>query len=249
MQETIEKIVKKANKILRNNEEYKEDEAMQVQYVLLDKDNKIDDIVCYGWDDIVSIDSKTFEIDPIHDWAFNYDNDLFEQLQKGYKIGYMTDNAHYDIWCLINEWYPEDIEYKDGLNLYIKYCVDNGITKEYLDKKLELDAPYIMNFLEESALDETMTCKGNTIENNVEKEKILNIKFIGIDNWDRPVYKDKNGIIYKDINLGRGILALTTSANNEFYGEPECLIKDNVKIKIVQKLENEQERRSNEQDR
>lgn len=65
------------------------------------------------------------------------------------------------------------------------------------------------------------------------KEKILKIKFVGIDNWDRPVYKDEKGNIFKDTNLGHGKLALCTSVNNDFYGEPDAPIFEDIKVKIV----------------
>ena len=86
----IEETVKKVNELLKNNEEYKDDKAMQVQYILLDKDNQIVDITCYGWDGIVSVNPKTFEIDTVAEWAYSYDTDLFEQLKDGKIIGYMT---------------------------------------------------------------------------------------------------------------------------------------------------------------
>ena len=62
---------------------------------------------------------------------------------------------------------------------------------------------------------------------------ILKIKFIGIDNWDRPVFKDEEGKIYKDTNLGKGVLALTTVTGNNFYGEPDMPIQEDINIKIV----------------
>lgn len=40
------------------------------------------------------------------------------------------------------------IEYKNGVQAYLKYCVDNGITKEYLDKKFGCDTPNIMKYYE-----------------------------------------------------------------------------------------------------
>lgn len=67
-------------------------------------------------------------------------------------------------------------------------------------------------------------------------EKVLNIKFIGIDNWDRPVYKDENGRILKDTNLGIGEIALCTSSNNSFYGEPDTPINEDTKVKIVKEF-------------
>lgn len=67
-------------------------------------------------------------------------------------------------------------------------------------------------------------------------EKVLDIKFIGIDNWDRPVYKDENGRILKDTNLGIGEIALCTSSNNSFYGEPDTPINEDTKVKIVKEF-------------
>ena len=127
----IDEIVKKVNEILKNAEDYKDDKEMKVQYILLDKDKQVKEIVCFGWDGMVSVDPKSFEINTIPDWAYSYDTDLFEELKDGKTIAYMNDEIHYDIWCRIDEWYPEDIDCKEGLNLYIKYCDEKGITKEY----------------------------------------------------------------------------------------------------------------------
>jgi len=30
------------------------------------------------------------------------------------------------------------------------------------------------------------------------------LRFIGIDYWDRPVYRDESGDIWKDVNLRKG---------------------------------------------
>ena len=175
----IEGTVKKVNEIIKNSEEYKDDDEMQVQYVLLNKDNKIDDIVCYGLDGMLRVDPKTFNIDTLPDWAFNYDTDLFEQLQNGKTIGYMTADVHYDIWCNINDLYPEDINCKEGLELYIKYCDKNGITKDYLDKMIYSETPDIM---------ENFT--------NLEKGEILEYKGY-IAYVDEPnIDNDKENIVY-----------------------------------------------------
>lgn len=81
-------------------------------------------------------------------------------------------------------------------------------------------------------------CNEKDIEVTIRKpkldENILKVKPVGIDNWDRPVYKDENGKIYKDTNLGSGELALCTSSNNNFYGEPDMPVKENIKIEIVE---------------
>lgn len=157
---SIEETVKKINDILKNDDEYKDDKDMKVQYILLDKDKKIDEIVCYGWNGMISVDPKTYETNTIADWAYSYDTDIFEELKDGKIIGYMNGEIHYDIWCKINEWYPEDINCKEGLDLYIKYCDKNGVTKEYLDKRMELDTPDIMDYFTDLDENSTLEYKG-----------------------------------------------------------------------------------------
>lgn len=67
------------------------------------------------------------------------------------------------------------------------------------------------------------------------KKNELIVRVVGIDNWDRPVYVDKKGNFYKDVNLGTGKMDLCTSSNNEFYGEPEFSLKEK-KIRVVKEF-------------
>jgi len=58
------------------------------------------------------------------------------------------------------------------------------------------------------------------------KTKVLHLKFLGRDSWDRPVYKDNNGVIWKDVELRADREAnLCTSVDNEFDGEPDTGMK------------------------
>lgn len=79
-------------------------------------------------------------------WDYNYDQYIYELLEYGWKIGYMTPEIHYSIWNSINELYPESIDYKNGVQNYLQYCIENGITKEFLDKTTNLDTPDIMKY-------------------------------------------------------------------------------------------------------
>ena len=170
----IEETIKKVNEMIKNNEEYKDDKAMQVRYILLDKNNQISDIVCYGWDGIISVEPNSFEIETIAEWAYSYEEDVFEQLKDGKIIGYMTAEVHYDIWCNIAELYPEDIHCKDGIDLYIKYCDEKGITKEYLDKMNNLDTPDIMENFTSLEVGDTLEYKdyfAYVDEPNIDNEK------------------------------------------------------------------------------
>jgi len=55
-----------------------------------------------------------------------------------------------------------------------------------------------------------------------------NLRFIGIDGWDRPVYQDESGAIWKDVNLGDGTPSLHSS--DDFDGEPDMPIKGEYQI-------------------
>ena len=62
-------------------------------------------------------------------------------------------------------------------------------------------------------------CKKKQI---TDKTLILHLKHLGRDSWDRPVYMDDEGIIWKDVNPREGGKAnLCTSVSNEFDGEPD----------------------------
>jgi hypothetical protein len=63
------------------------------------------------------------------------------------------------------------------------------------------------------------------------------MEFIGIDFWDRPVYKCiETSILWKDITLGKENPQLY-SCQNEFDGEPDCPIKSDLKIVFKTKYE------------
>lgn len=177
-----------------------------------------------------------------------------EQLQDNPKEK-VNENSHkvingYSIhkegtWCEIT---------KNGKHIF-DGVVDVNMTPEQIYQEVTKEVVFSINgkevlsydFLNELAGERESTIKQLAEENkcNVKdikvsirkpelKEKILKIKFIGIDNWDRPVYKDEKGTIYKDTNLGIGEIDLHTSSNNNFYGEPDMSIKENTKIEIVE---------------
>ena len=61
-------------------------------------------------------------------------------------------------------------------------------------------------------------------------DDVLKLREIGVDDWERPIYKDEKGRIYKDINLGKGKLDLYSVINNSLLGEPLEKITNIVKI-------------------
>ena len=56
------------------------------------------------------------------------------------------------------------------------------------------------------------------------------LHFIGVDSWDRPVYKDESGTVWKDVNLGKGNLSLHSSVDNDFDGEPDMPLRGEYEI-------------------
>lgn len=183
---TTEEIVEVIKNGIENS--IREDEELNgtsIDFILISPDN--DDtisIISDGQEKIVEFTPYTKEMKTgyatISEWSYNFDEFLFQELEKGYEIGYMSDNNHYGVWNSIEELYPEDINYKDGVQKYLQFCADKGITKEYLDKQTGLDTPDIMKYFNGLAYQETMAYKGYVIEadnTNYEnpKEVLVNI--------------------------------------------------------------------------
>lgn len=150
----------------------KEDEELfgtKIDYILINPDNNDTvSIISDGVDKIVEFTPFTKEMktgySKVSEWDYSFDNYLFKDLEDVYQIGYMTAETHYNIWNSIEELYPESINNKNGVQWYLQFCADNGITKEYLDKQTNLDTPDIMKYFEGLAFQETTTYKGYVIE-------------------------------------------------------------------------------------
>lgn len=56
------------------------------------------------------------------------------------------------------------------------------------------------------------------------------LHFVGIDDWDRPVYKDDDGVFWKDINLGNGEPYFHNSSDGTVDGEPDMPMHDDYEI-------------------
>ena len=116
----ITKIISETKELLINNEEYGD---MEICYILEDKNNIEESfIIAMDGDNIIQINAITKEISDVADWAYNIDEDIFQGLEENKKISYMSINMHYNIWETLKDMYPEDIEYKKGVQEYLKYC-------------------------------------------------------------------------------------------------------------------------------
>lgn len=78
------------------------------------------------------------EGEPIDLWDFNFDGDLFEDLESGYELALMSLDCHCNVWYTIEAWHKGDIDHPKGMQKYLGYCKQNNITKE----RLQTEAGY-----------------------------------------------------------------------------------------------------------
>ena len=182
MNEKIKKVKEYIDTFFMENMEH---QNKHIDYILVDQEtNETYVLASDGADEAIEFNplSKNYKegFQYVPEWDYNFDYYIYNYLEEGKQIAYMTDDVHYSIWNSIHELYPEDIDYKEGVQNYLQYCADNGITKEYLDKKTGLNTPDIMQYFEGLAFGETMRYKGYicvaddiNLDNN--KEKLVQI--------------------------------------------------------------------------
>lgn len=83
----------------------------------------------------------------IPDWDYNVDDYLLTDLQEGYQIVYMPLDDHAGHWFCINE-LRDDIHAEEGLQIYLSYCKEHGITQELLLSNGN-KVPFIQNLYQE----------------------------------------------------------------------------------------------------
>ena len=137
---------KDIDEYLSNIEENKE-----VDYALVNKDtNDYYVIASNGTEELIEFSKGTEyeekKFDKVWEWDFNFESYLFDYLNKGFEIQYMSDVIHYAVWQEIERCYPDDYLSTRGLYKYIEYCKNNNISKEYLDEKVTNDTPDIMKY-------------------------------------------------------------------------------------------------------
>lgn len=136
--DNTKKIKDEVEKIISEKEEYKH---YKVEYILIDtEDSKRTKALASNYEEMIEINPHSQEIRTVLDWDYNIDEYIFEELEGNKKIGYMSIEWHYGMWNAIKEAMDEKIiEYKNGLQEYLKYCKENGITKEKIEKEVKLE--------------------------------------------------------------------------------------------------------------
>lgn len=130
--EINDELINKAEKMMNDIELYN----MTVEFVLLDKNNIENSQVIVMYEDgafgHVLAPYKEDFVDAL-EWDYSIDEHLFEKLENGMELLSMSDVTHLVAWCDIDKLYPEGIVHKKGMQNYLKYCKENGITKQYIE--------------------------------------------------------------------------------------------------------------------
>ena len=148
MKDRVQEIYNDASEYLKDNIEH---QNKQIDYILINPSNDELWVMCSdGVDTAIELHYKDgiMKNNYVPEWDYNFDYYVYNLLEDGYKIGYMSDDLHYSLWNSIHELYPDDIEFKNGVKNYIKYCKNNHINKDYIDKKTNLDTPDIMHLFQ-----------------------------------------------------------------------------------------------------
>lgn len=152
----------KVENILKEDMEHQD---KKIDYILYNPDTMETNILASNSnEEAIEFRSSQDGYNYVPEWDYNFDYYIYNLLEEDWKIAYMTPEVHYNIWNSIYELYPEDIDYKDGVQNYLQYCVDYGITKEFLDKENDLDTPNIMEYFEGLSKNETMNYAGYVIK-------------------------------------------------------------------------------------
>ena len=100
----------------------------------------------------------------IWDWAFNIDDDLFGNLEEGYELAGMSLNYHYGVWCEIEACHEEDIEHTAGMQKYLGYCKQHGVTREQLAQEAGYDGMDVMALYDRQAAKGTQDKQAKAFE-------------------------------------------------------------------------------------
>ena len=141
------------------------DDKTHATYTIATDGNEL----CYSFDPYSVYEENGYNIVP--EWDYNFDYYVYDLLEKGCEIGYMTDEVHYSIWNSINELYPnpDNMTYEQILSLEDQL----GSIKKGLSPKEIATLPYFFyNFsLKYQGKEECIICQDKF--QNKEKIRIL----------------------------------------------------------------------------
>ena len=150
-----EKIMREAARFLKRTAEYQNDrdvdkaENYQIQYILLKEGRtQPETVIAYAYSNYREQEIFFYPVRKeetvSYNWPSNFESDLLEPLGNGYEIVGMTLECHSAVWGMIEESCDKDSKCSKGVQTYLSYCKQNGITKQLLQEKVLHEGKDIM---------------------------------------------------------------------------------------------------------
>ena len=119
MNEKIEKIKNDIETFLKDTMDH---QNKHIDYILYDPDNNDTYVLASdGYDEAIEFTPFTKEYDggylEVPEWDYNFDYYIYNYLEEGKRIGYMTDEVHYSIWNYIQKILITKTEFKHIYNI------------------------------------------------------------------------------------------------------------------------------------
>lgn len=149
--------LKRTGEYLKNRAESSDPEDnYQLDYVLISEDKPApDNAFAYAHykDCVISfypLEGRD-ELTGHWDQAFSFDLDLFSFLEQGYELAGMSLTAHCAAWEEIAEYHHCDyFNHLKGMQTYLRYCRQNGITAGLLHEKCRYDGMDVMTLYDKA---------------------------------------------------------------------------------------------------
>lgn len=175
---------------LNENQELKD---MNIHCLIVDRNNSKNGIaIASNESNIVAIDIENYECEYSQGWDYDIDTNIFEHLENGIDIEFITPQFHSLIWKKIES--IEFLDYffhKEGMQKYLEYCKDKEITQEFLEDKCDEELGDIMKYSNDYIADND-----------------------GVIEMSRGKYQEENEIHYIAFTLGYDLI-------NEMLAKPD----------------------------
>lgn len=161
-----EKLMRLAERALKQTATYQrnremgmpDEENYKISYLLVEGSvNKPKRVLAYAVNDQAVLLFHPME-KPIYesllnDWEFNFDYDLFQYLEGGCDLIAMTPDAHTGVWYEIAEYHDTSgIACMQGMQKYLHYCKQYGVTGEQLARLADYDGMDVMKLYDRQAV-------------------------------------------------------------------------------------------------
>ena len=162
-----ERLLRLAERALKRTEPYQwnrgldvpDEENYKIDYLLVKGGGASpEDVIAYASfeDNLVRFHPLRENDQPFANYSdfFNGDSDLFEPLEQSFSLACMSLEAHASAWYEL-EALQGEIEHQAGMQKYLHYCKQHGITKERLARETGYDGMDVMTLYDRQAAKES----------------------------------------------------------------------------------------------